>query len=92
MKTDGFTHLKEIKKNGDCQFLSKKKCSVYKARPTQCRTWPFWSENMNAKTWNTEISNFCPGVGKGKLIKKSEIDKKIAYDKKNEKNMLKEII
>ena len=47
-KTDGFTHLKEKKnKNNNCLFLKEKRCTVYKARPIQCRTWPFWSENMN---------------------------------------------
>ena len=89
--TNGFTHLKEISKNGNCQFLLNKKCSVYKGRPTQCRTWPFWSENMNAKKWNKEISKFCPGIGKGKLVSKKIINKKILEDDKNEKVMLEEV-
>ena len=90
-ETNGFTHFKEEKKNGDCQFLLNKKCTVYKARPTQCRTWPFWSENMNSKTWNTEIANFCPGIGKGKIISKFIIEKKISEDDKNELNIMKQI-
>lgn len=90
-KTDGFTHLKEEKSNRDCLFLKEKKCSVYKARPTQCRTWPFWSENMKAKTWNKDIAKFCPGIGKGKIINKTEIDKSIKLDKKNEEDMFKEL-
>jgi len=89
--TDGFTHLKENKDNPDCQFLINKKCSIYKARPTQCKTWPFWSINMNAKTWNNNISKFCPGVGKGKIVSKKQIDKKIKKDDLNEKKMLDEI-
>ena len=47
--TEGFIHLKEVRENGDCIFLDNKRCSIYKARPTQCRTWPFWAENMNSK-------------------------------------------
>ena len=90
-KSNEFIHLKETKANGDCQFLINKRCSVYKARPTQCRTWPFWSENMNAKTWNKEISKFCPGVGKGKIITDKQIKKKISLDEKNENEMLNEI-
>src|SRR5690606_383388 len=39
----------------DCIFLKEKRCSVYEARPTQCRTWPFWPSVMNAKTWNKSI-------------------------------------
>jgi len=89
-KTDGFTHLKENLKNGYCQFLNDKKCSVYKARPTQCRTWPFWNENMNVKVWNHDITKFCPGVGKGKIINKKKIDNNLKIDEQNEDNMLKE--
>ena len=89
-KTAGFTHFIEKSNNGDCQFLINKRCSVYKARPTQCRTWPFWNENMKAKEWNNKIAKFCPGIGKGKIIKNIEIEKKIEADKKNELKMLKE--
>src|SRR3990172_7081258 len=30
--------------NGDCVFFdgASRKCTVYQARPLQCRTWPFW--------------------------------------------------
>ena len=83
-------HLKEVNKNGNCIYLKDKKCSVYKARPTQCRTWPFWKENMNAKKWNNHIKNFCPGVGKGKKYSYDKILKKIKKDVKNEMNIIKE--
>tara|TARA_B110000196_G_scaffold305265_1_gene302690 strand:- start:687 stop:1133 length:447 start_codon:yes stop_codon:yes gene_type:complete len=91
-KTNGLTHLKEIKKNGDCLFLENKRCTVYKGRPTQCRTWPFWEENMNAKVWNKNMATFCPGIGKGKVIKRNTITKKIREDKLNEEKILKEIV
>ena len=90
-KTDGFTHFKEKMKNGDCQFLVNKRCSIYKARPTQCRTWPFWKENMKTKKWNNEIVKFCPGIGKGGIIKNKEIEKKIKEDEKNEIKILEEV-
>jgi Fe-S-cluster containining protein len=57
----------------NCSFLDGKRCSVYEGRPSQCRTWPFWPENMNARTWNREIVPFCPGVGKGRLYTAEEI-------------------
>jgi len=90
-KTDGFTHFKEKKKKSKCIFLDKKKCSVYEARPIQCRTWPFWKENMNTKKWNNEISKFCPGINKGRKISKKEIDKIINEDEDNEKRMFVEL-
>ena len=87
--TNGFIHLKEFKKNkGNCLFLINNRCSVYKARPIQCRTWPFWNENMNAKTWNKEIALFCPGIGKGRKYTKENILKILEKDKKNEKLIL----
>lgn len=80
---DGVWHLKEDPKNPDCMFLEKKRCSVYVARPTQCRTWPFWPEVMNPKAWKGEVASFCPGVGKGPLFSKEEIEKVMLEDHEN---------
>ncbi len=71
-KTDGHFHLKAPEK--DCHFLIGTRCSVYSGRPEQCRTWPFWPENLNSKTWNAEIVPFCKGVGKGRLYSTAEIE------------------
>ncbi len=84
-KTDGYIHLKELKKNkGNCIFLLDKRCKVYKSRPIQCRTWPFWPENMETKKWNQDISKNCPGIGKGKIINKKEILKYLKKEQDNE--------
>ncbi len=74
-RSNGVYHLKEDGKNPDCMFLKEKRCSVYEARPIQCRTWPFWPDVMNAKTWKKEVVTFCPGVGKGPLVPASQIRK-----------------
>jgi Fe-S-cluster containining protein len=88
--TDGFVHLIEkTELNGNCIFLKDKKCSVYTCRPSQCRTWPFWNENMNAKIWNKNISINCPGIGKGEIIKYKIIKKLLKEDLMNEKSILK---
>lgn len=78
-KTLGHFHFKHPER--DCEFLKDKKCTVYEARPAQCRTWPFWPENMNAKTWKKDIAAFCPGVGKGKTHTAQEIQKILASQK-----------
>lgn len=57
-----------------CRFLDGKRCKVYEARPTQCRTWPFWPEVMSAKGWAKEVASYCPGVGKGRVWSKEEIE------------------
>ena len=80
---DGVWHLKEDPKNPDCMFLKNKRCSTYEARPTQCRTWPFWPEVMNPKSWQKEVASFCPGIGKGKLWSKEEIETIAAEDAEN---------
>lgn len=87
-QTNGIWHLKEEKGRPDCLFLQKKRCSVYEARPNQCRTWPFWPEVMNAKAWKTEVESFCPGVGKGRIWSKSEIEEIVERDKENERKLL----
>jgi Fe-S-cluster containining protein len=51
-----------------CPFLENHGCSIHPAKPTQCRTFPFWPELVeHPKEWNRTAS-FCPGIGKGPLI------------------------
>ena len=47
-----------------CIYLdSDKKCTVYEARPDQCRAYPWWIENLASKrTWNRTMDE-CPGIG-----------------------------
>lgn len=78
-KSDGWFHLRESK--DDCRFLDGKRCSVYEARPTQCRTWPFWPEHMSPRAWKREVVSLCPGVGKGRLYSKEEITEIVRQDR-----------
>ncbi len=49
------------------------KCSVYDARPRQCRTFPFWSENLaTPETWKA-IAKTSPGVDEGRLYQLGDI-------------------
>lgn len=84
-KTGGYFHLKE---NGpECLFLQNKKCNIYQARPTQCKTWPFWPDTLPAKNWNREVKTFCPGVGKGKLWSEKEINRSLQEQQKWEDDL-----
>ncbi|MCP4220526.1 MAG: YkgJ family cysteine cluster protein [bacterium] len=76
LQNDGLTFLKMD--TCDCPFLENDRCRVYPARPTQCRTWPFWHENLQRETWFNEVVPFCPGVGKGKHYTEAEIECKVA--------------
>ncbi len=62
------------RENFDCIFLTKQGCSVYEARPKQCRTYPFWRSVMESQeSWEAEKQS-CPGIGKGRHYSRSEID------------------
>lgn len=63
----------------DCIFLEKKDgkkiCRIYPVRPNQCRTWPFWSENLaSANKWN-QAAVRCAGINKGRFYSFEEIEK-----------------
>jgi len=64
---------------GDCIFFDEEKgCRVYGARPIQCRTWPFWPENLKKWSWRCEVEELCPGVGKGPLHHLKDINRCLA--------------
>ena len=61
----------------DCIFLRKidgqKKCVIYSVRPGQCRSWPFWSDNLSSPgAWN-KTAQKCPGINRGRLYSYEEI-------------------
>jgi Fe-S-cluster containining protein len=62
------------KPGGDCIFWDRQAgCTVYSVRPVQCRTWPFWSENIESpEAWN-EVMRKCPGSGQGRVFSLEEI-------------------
>lgn len=66
--------LKEFP-NGDCVFFDtdERNCTVYNARPRQCKTWPFWDSNLKTpEDWERTCEE-CPGSGKGKLYSLEQI-------------------
>jgi len=66
------------KSNGDCVFYDKKiGCTVYAARPPQCRTWPFWESNVATPEHWEHTCEICPGSGQGELIPVEEITKRL---------------
>lgn len=59
-KTHGDYHL--MNPDADCCFLKDKRCSVYKARPEQCQTWPFWPENFENGQIKASMTSYCRGI------------------------------
>ena len=73
--------LKERPGNKDCIFLepdgaSRGRCRIYLARPTQCRTWPFWPRNLaDPESWAMAQLR-CKGVNRGAIHCFEEIEAK----------------
>lgn len=65
------------KPNGDCAFWENGiGCRIYPVRPIQCRTFPFWKENISSRRQWDKLGTKCPGVGRGKVHRADDIRKK----------------
>ncbi|MEO8368001.1 MAG: YkgJ family cysteine cluster protein [Candidatus Solibacter sp.] len=51
-----------------CHFLHEGGCGIHPAKPTQCRTFPFWPEIVDHPKMWAKTAKYCPGLGKGPLI------------------------
>jgi Fe-S-cluster containining protein len=69
--------LKEHPKNYDCVFLKEKRCTLYSARPKQCRTFPWWQENLETPSDWEEASKRCEGINRpdAPVVPLEEIEK-----------------
>jgi len=71
--------LIERKDNRDCIFLlpdgeGRRKCAVYPVRPIQCRTWPFWKNNLSDPDSWARAGLRCPGINHGAVVSCNEIE------------------
>lgn len=63
----------------DCVFLDRESmpgkavCSLYEDRPLQCRTFPWWPENIRTPGAWARTGKHCEGVGRGRLVPIEEI-------------------
>ena len=86
-KLKGNWSLNEIRgdRGFDCVFLKRDEkgrgmCSIYKQRPAQCKTWPFWPFNMKSIRTYINVAKATPCIGmlegldgKGEMVDVEEI-------------------
>jgi Fe-S-cluster containining protein len=74
----------KLNHDGRCPFLLQDGgCRIYRARPTQCRTYPFWPEIVASKQdWNAEAKR-CEGINQGKTWSTEQIDRLLMMDPEN---------
>lgn len=58
-----------LRADGRCSFLDAAgRCRIYAARPTQCRTYPFWPEVLRSRAaWRAETAR-CEGIDRGTAV------------------------
>jgi Fe-S-cluster containining protein len=59
---EGRFSLLEHPKTYDCIFLKDKKCQIYPVRPKQCRTFPWWTQNLKSEKEWEEAALHCEGI------------------------------
>ena len=78
----GYFRISLIEKpNYDCIFWRDGGCAVYEARPLQCRSYPFWEHQLESKEAWENVAKSCPGVNKGRLHSRQEIEEWLAKRK-----------
>jgi len=64
------------KRDGKCIFLNGNVCEMYLARPLICRFYPFSLErSASTNAYIFKVSDECPGIGLGNLLKGKEFKK-----------------
>jgi len=60
--------IHEVEKGNPCAFLTHEGCAIHFGKPSQCKSYPFWRENMTSKSMWKFVGSFCPGIDSGPPI------------------------
>ena len=75
--------LREDPQTGDCTFLQGGRCTAYKARPRQCRTFPWWPSTLESQATWAEAKRVCEGIdhSESTLVPLSEIQSELRQER-----------
>lgn len=78
-RVEGRWALKERpERDWDCIFLKGKRCSIYPVRPKQCKTFPWWPQNLATPEAWEETKKQCEGIcDDAPLIPAEEIERQL---------------
>lgn len=77
-RNDGYEYLCLLEKdNYDC-ILWEDGCKAYEDRPFQCSSYPFWPSLLMDEDWWEANARDCPGVNKGAVHDRDEIESYLA--------------
>ncbi len=54
--------IEKKSENHNCVFLEEKRCQIYPVRPSQCRTFPWWKENLVSQESWALAAKSCEGI------------------------------
>jgi Fe-S-cluster containining protein len=61
-----------------CHFLKVGACGIHPAKPTQCRTFPFWPDLFSDKDDWKATKAYCPGIGIGDFVPIAEVERSLS--------------
>jgi len=72
--TDKLVDVFELYTESSCPFyIEEEGCSIYEARPLQCKTYPFWKNNFTSQEALEKLHDECPGTGEGEFFSVDDI-------------------
>jgi len=69
-------------RDGRCPFLGNdNRCGIYRVRPRQCRTYPWWPELLESRAaWNAEARR-CEGMNRGAVVPLARIERSLKRER-----------
>jgi Fe-S-cluster containining protein len=75
-KDNRYSLIEKRHENFDCIFLKEKKCLIYEVRPLQCRTFPWWKNNLQSEESWKNAAQSCEGINnKAPIVPYDTIEK-----------------